>query len=77
MRVPCVVAAAEFYSNWRALAGGAFDGLDWTNAFVAGGAVLGCLLPGFQGSGAHTDTHTPSMIRTHIPMHTQGQMELL
>ena len=34
--------------NFEALTGGAFRDVDWTNLLVAGGAVLGCMLPGFE-----------------------------
>jgi len=31
--------------NWQRFTLGLFDGVDWSNLFVAGGSVLGCLLP--------------------------------
>jgi hypothetical protein len=42
-----VVDKATFTSNWNAFTQGCFDAVDWTNIVVAGGSVLGCLLPNF------------------------------
>lgn len=35
----------QFLTNWEAFTKGMFKGLDWTNIFIAGGAVLACLQP--------------------------------
>ncbi len=43
----------EFTKNWTEFTSGQLEGLDWTNLFVAGGAVLGCMKgmgEGFQSS---------------------------
>ena len=52
-----IVGKAKFMENWRTLTGGAFNNMDWDHLFVAGGAVLGCLLPDFEaGNGfSHSD----------------------
>lgn len=49
MNEASIVPHREFQENWKALVGDMFDGLDWNNIFVAGGSVLGCLMPGFIG----------------------------
>lgn len=41
-----VVDKSSFFENWKALTCSMFDGMNWSNVFVAGGAVLACLLPG-------------------------------
>jgi hypothetical protein len=41
----------EFAANWEAMTGGLFQGFDWRNLFVAGGAPLACLLPNFISTG--------------------------
>jgi hypothetical protein len=35
----------QFLTNWEAFTKGMFKGLDWTNIFIAGGAVLGTPSP--------------------------------
>jgi hypothetical protein len=52
-----IVGKAKFMENWQTLTGGAFNNMDWDHLFVAGGAVLGCLLPDFEaGNGfSHSD----------------------
>eukprot|EP01122_Echinamoeba_exundans_P011680 TRINITY_DN4727_c0_g1_i1.p1 TRINITY_DN4727_c0_g1~~TRINITY_DN4727_c0_g1_i1.p1 ORF type:complete len:567 (-),score=100.96 TRINITY_DN4727_c0_g1_i1:498-2198(-) len=48
-----IVSRSQFNENFRKLTSGCLDGLDWTNIYVAGGSVLGCLLKnpiGFQHS---------------------------
>ncbi len=35
----------EFASNWKLFTQGVFEGMDWSNVCVAGGAVLSCLMP--------------------------------
>jgi hypothetical protein len=41
-----IVSNDEFCSNWDVMTQGIFKGVDWSNLFVAGGCVLGCLLSG-------------------------------
>jgi hypothetical protein len=41
----CVENKMTFLSNWGLFTMGMFLGVDWNNIFVAGGAVLGPLLP--------------------------------
>lgn len=48
---PSVVSADEFERRFRAFTCGIFDGMDWSNLFLAGGAVLACVLPEAEGSG--------------------------
>ena len=43
-----VVSKEVFLENWNKMTNGLFEGMDWTNTIVAGGAVLSCLLPGFS-----------------------------
>lgn len=43
---PATVSLDSFLLRWSHFSGGMFDGLDWSNIFVAGGAVLG-LFPSF------------------------------
>ncbi len=40
--VPCFVTAAQFALNWRVFTQDQLSGLDWSNVFAAGGAVLAC-----------------------------------
>jgi hypothetical protein len=42
-----IVDKTTFTSNWDTFTQGAFGAVDWSNIVVAGGAVLGCLLPNF------------------------------
>ncbi len=35
----------QFLTNWETFTKGMFKGLDWTNIFIAGGAVLGTPSP--------------------------------
>jgi hypothetical protein len=35
----------QFLANWETFTKGMFKGLDWTNIFIAGGAVLGTPSP--------------------------------
>jgi hypothetical protein len=42
-----IVDKSTFTTNWNTFTRGAFGPVDWTNVVVAGGAVLGCLLPNF------------------------------
>lgn len=39
---------STFLANWAAFSGGIFESFDWSHIVCAGGAVLGCLLPGFS-----------------------------
>ncbi|EFO63479.1 Hypothetical protein GLP15_3797 [Giardia lamblia P15] len=48
LELPTVVPQEKFFSNWRLLTNGILDGIDWSNVVVAGGAVLACVLPGFN-----------------------------
>jgi hypothetical protein len=43
---PSIVDKSTFFHNWRVFTMGSFLGVNWNNLFVAGGAVLGPLLPG-------------------------------
>jgi len=40
---PSVLLKEDFLKNWNQFTGGILDGLDWTNVFAAGGAILACL----------------------------------
>lgn len=39
---PCFVSAAQFAENWSVFTQNLLRGLDWSNVFAAGGAVLAC-----------------------------------
>ena len=45
---PSVVTLDKFLEKWNNLSNGMFNNFNWNNVVVAGGAVLGCLLPGNQ-----------------------------
>jgi hypothetical protein len=40
---PSILPKEDFLKNWNQFTGGILDGLDWTNVFAAGGAILACL----------------------------------
>jgi hypothetical protein len=40
-----ICGEAQFASNWNSFTGGLFNRFDWSNVFVAGGAVLACMQP--------------------------------
>ena len=42
-----IVDKSTWQRNWSMLTMGMFVGMNWDNLFVAGGAVLGCMLPGW------------------------------
>jgi len=42
--VHSVCTEEEFQRRWRRFSCGMFEGLDWSNVFIAGGAMLGMLL---------------------------------
>ena len=46
-----IVSADKFEQNWNEFTGRCFDGVDLSNCFIAGGSVLGCLLPNQLESG--------------------------
>ena len=47
----CVCTSIDkFKDNWNAFTENQFNGLNWNNLFVAGGAVLACLQPDFSTS---------------------------
>ena len=41
-----IVKLEEFQENWNLFTQGMFKDMDWNNVVIAGGSVLGCLLPG-------------------------------
>ena len=41
-----IVSSNEFFDNWNLFTQGMFKDINWNNVVVAGGSVLGCLLPG-------------------------------
>ena len=47
----CVVSEAQFKDNLSTMMQGQLDGLDWDNVFLAGGCVLGAMLPSDAGCG--------------------------
>lgn len=52
----------NFLSNLNQLISGAFEGMDWSNVFLAGGAVLSALIPqekGFEGSDLDLFIYSP------------------
>ena len=40
---PAIVGREEFFERWEAFTLGVFHGMDWSNVYAAGGAVLACL----------------------------------
>jgi hypothetical protein len=56
----------EFHQRWRRFHCGMFDGLDWSNVFVAGGAILGIeLVKRLSSSNSST-----VLMRTTLDLYT-------
>jgi hypothetical protein len=53
---PALVDRAAFDRNWNELTSGVFNGLNWANVLVAGGAVLACMLPSDGARDPFADT---------------------
>ena len=51
-KLTSVVSELEFQTNWRKLSHGVFEGIDMSQCFIAGGSVLGCLLPSLDNDAA-------------------------
>jgi hypothetical protein len=46
----CTVSMSEFDKNWSDMTNRVFEGVDLSNCFIAGGCVLGCLLPNYSAT---------------------------